>query len=460
MRDGHGDAGRAAEAQGARRAGVRRERLPADEHVSGVGEDPDARRLQRRAHHRRRSIWSSSATRSPAATSSSRRCSTARCATARCPRPCASTFSGTRVRLSSPARTERPPRPRWPAGCSCTAVWIPSILVGGIARNLGEDGSSYRLGKGRDFVIEGDEYDSAYFDKTAKFLKYLPDIAVINNVEFDHADIYADLDAVRLAFRRLVNLVPRSGLLLLGADSPDALALKKVAVSPRRDVRPGRVVRLARNRRHGVGGGAVVQRLAREARDSRRCRSRLFGVHNVRNALAAIAVAHARVDPGGDDRRRAAAVSGRQAAAGDLRRGRRRDGVRRLRAPPDRHCRDARGPARRQPAPAHLGHLRAALCLVEPARVSAGLRARVRTGRRSHHRAGVPHEPARRGAPVGAAAGGRSQRRGPARAEPPRPSTTSSTTIAKERKDGDLVVFMSNGGFGGIHQKTLQALGA
>ena len=108
----------------------------------------------------------------------------------------------------------------------------PSILVGGIARNLGEDGSSYRLGKGKDFVIEGDEYDSAYFDKTAKFLKYLPDIAVVNNVEFDHADIYADIDAVRLAFRRLVNLVPRSGVLLLGADSPDALALKKVAVSP------------------------------------------------------------------------------------------------------------------------------------------------------------------------------------------------------------------------------------
>src|SRR6187200_2275581 len=60
----------------------------------------------------------------------------------------------------------------------------PSILVGGIARNLGSDGSSYRLGGGREFVIEGDEYDSAYFDKTAKFLKYLPDIAVINNVEF------------------------------------------------------------------------------------------------------------------------------------------------------------------------------------------------------------------------------------------------------------------------------------
>src|SRR5713226_9415083 len=107
----------------------------------------------------------------------------------------------------------------------------PSILVGGIARNLGDGGSSYRLGQGRDFVIEGDEYDSAFFDKTAKFLKYLPDIAVINNIEFDHADIYPDLDAIRLAFRRLVNLVPRSGLTVLGADCADALAMKKYALS-------------------------------------------------------------------------------------------------------------------------------------------------------------------------------------------------------------------------------------
>src|SRR5476651_2280772 len=97
----------------------------------------------------------------------------------------------------------------------------PSVLVGGIARNFGEHGSSYRIGQGRDFVIEGDEYDSAFFDKTAKFLKYLPDIA----------DIYADFDAVTLAFRRLVNLVPRRGLLLIGADSPGARALVPSAVS-------------------------------------------------------------------------------------------------------------------------------------------------------------------------------------------------------------------------------------
>ena len=108
----------------------------------------------------------------------------------------------------------------------------PTVLIGGIARNFGDDGSSYRIGAGREFVIEGDEYDSAFFDKTAKFLKYLPDIAVVNNVEFDHADIYPDLDAVRQAFQRLVLLVPRNGLLLLGHDSEHALALKARAVSP------------------------------------------------------------------------------------------------------------------------------------------------------------------------------------------------------------------------------------
>ncbi len=98
----------------------------------------------------------------------------------------------------------------------------PSVLVGGIVENFE---GSYRLGGGREFVIEGDEYDSAFFDKTAKFLKYLPDIAVVNNIEFDHADVYPDLATIRLAFERFVNLIPRRGLLLLGADNAEALAL-------------------------------------------------------------------------------------------------------------------------------------------------------------------------------------------------------------------------------------------
>src|SRR6478609_4587110 len=107
----------------------------------------------------------------------------------------------------------------------------PTVLIGGIAKNFGDGGASYRMGNGGTFVIEGDEYDSAYFDKAAKFLKYLPDIAVINNIEFDHADIYRDIDEVRLAFRRLVNLVPANGLTLLGMDSPDAAGLAQFAKS-------------------------------------------------------------------------------------------------------------------------------------------------------------------------------------------------------------------------------------
>jgi UDP-N-acetylmuramate: L-alanyl-gamma-D-glutamyl-meso-diaminopimelate ligase len=98
----------------------------------------------------------------------------------------------------------------------------PSFLVGGIAENLG---TSYRLGKGGIFVIEGDEYDTAYFDKGPKFLHYLPEVVVLGNVEYDHADIYPDLDAVATAFKRLVNLIPRRGLLVVGAESPLAMEI-------------------------------------------------------------------------------------------------------------------------------------------------------------------------------------------------------------------------------------------
>ena len=84
----------------------------------------------------------------------------------------------------------------------------PSLLVGGIAENFA---SSFALGKGKQFILEGDEYDSAFFDKGPKFLHYMPDAAILTSVEFDHADIYSDLEAVKTAFRRLVNLVPRRG---------------------------------------------------------------------------------------------------------------------------------------------------------------------------------------------------------------------------------------------------------
>jgi UDP-N-acetylmuramate: L-alanyl-gamma-D-glutamyl-meso-diaminopimelate ligase len=165
----------------------------------------------------------------------------------------------------------------------------PTILVGGIALNFGEQGSSYRVGAGRDFVIEGDEYDSAFFDKTAKFLKYLPDVAVINNIEFDHADIYADLDAVRLAFRRLVNLVPRNGLLLLGADSPHAAALREAAVSP---VETFGMAEGSTWQAHEMthADGLTHFKVRKNGEPFGVFHSPLLGLHNVRNALAAIAV--------------------------------------------------------------------------------------------------------------------------------------------------------------------------
>jgi len=176
-------------------------------------------------------------------------------------------------------------------GCLLTHGGVdPSVLVGGIVRNFGEQGSSYRLGLGRDFVIEGDEYDSAFFDKTAKFLKYLPDIAVINNVEFDHADIYADFDAVTLAFRRLVNLVPRRGLLLIGADSPGARALAGSAVSRVQTFGTGEDVEW---QAHDLepAGAATRFKVRRSGSPFGVFEVPLVGAYNVRNATAAIAVA-------------------------------------------------------------------------------------------------------------------------------------------------------------------------
>jgi UDP-N-acetylmuramate: L-alanyl-gamma-D-glutamyl-meso-diaminopimelate ligase len=84
----------------------------------------------------------------------------------------------------------------------------PSFLIGGIAENFG---SSFHLGQGKHFIVEGDEYDTAFFDKGPKFLHYFPDSVILTSVEFDHADIYKDLDAVETAFKRLVNLIPRRG---------------------------------------------------------------------------------------------------------------------------------------------------------------------------------------------------------------------------------------------------------
>ncbi len=104
------------------------------------------------------------------------------------------------------------------------AAWIcevggldPSFLVGGVVQNFGQ---SFCVTDGDYFVIEGDEYDTAFFDKKPKFMSYLPEIAIVGNIEFDHADIYKDLDAIKWQFSRLMNLVPGNGRLICGIDSP------------------------------------------------------------------------------------------------------------------------------------------------------------------------------------------------------------------------------------------------
>jgi UDP-N-acetylmuramate: L-alanyl-gamma-D-glutamyl-meso-diaminopimelate ligase len=331
----------------------------------------------------------------------------------------------------------------------------PTVLVGGIARNFGADGASYRIGNGKAFVIEGDEYDSAYFDKTAKFLKYLPDIAVINNIEFDHADIYADIDEVRLAFRRLVNLVPRRGLVLLGVDSPDAAALAGTA---RSRVQTFGLSELAEWRAVDIGvRGGTQFRVTRGGKDCGEFTMGLLGAHNVRNALAALAVG---IDLGLD--------------LEELRRGLAQfKGVkRRLEV-----VAEARGVtvyddfahhptaveetlrAVRQAAPG-----RRIWAIFEPRSASSCRRvfqddfARAFAGAdevvlASVFRSSLPPEERLSEAEL---VDNLTRQDVHARHLPTIDAIVA--TVATEARDGDLVVVMSNGGFGGIHQKLVAAL--
>ena len=334
----------------------------------------------------------------------------------------------------------------------------PTVLVGGIARNFGGRGSSYRLGHGRDVVIEGDEYDSAFFDKSAKFLKYLPDIAVVNNIEFDHADIYADLDAVRLAFRRLVNLIPRGGLLLLGADSPHAAALRDVAVSPVETF--GTVDGSTWQARDiGHADGTTSFTVQCEGAVFGRFESPLLGLHNVRNALAAVAVGH-RVGLGA-----AELAAGLRSFTG-IKRRLETVGVRRDVMVLDDFA--------HHPTAVHetLSALRTGYpsrriwAVFEPRSASSCRRVFQDDFARAFgcadeiiiaavFRSALPESerlsPERLVADLRAR--GQRARHVPAIDDIVR-------TIVSERAPGDVVVLMSNGGFGGIHQKLLQALAA
>ncbi len=166
----------------------------------------------------------------------------------------------------------------------------PDFLIGGVAQNFGK---SYGLGGGKEFILEGDEYDSAFFDKGPKFLHYRPDDLIITSLEFDHADIYANLAAIELQFRRLVNLVPRRGRIVCWGESATVRGVAGKA--------------FCTVETFGFGGdcdwiagdiefveGATHFRVAFKGEERARVRLPMAGRHNVLNALAAIAIAQGR----------------------------------------------------------------------------------------------------------------------------------------------------------------------
>jgi UDP-N-acetylmuramate: L-alanyl-gamma-D-glutamyl-meso-diaminopimelate ligase len=180
------------------------------------------------------------------------------------------------------------------------AAWVmdrcglnPTFLVGGVVQNFG---TSFRVTESEYFIIEGDEYDTAYFDKGPKFMHYLPETAIVNNIEFDHADIYADLAAVKTAFRRLMNLVPGNGRLIAGWDSPH---VREVV----RELDRKLYTRLEtfgtcedaawQAREIDYTGEMARFRVFREGREWANFETPLIGDFNIRNCLAVIIAADA-----------------------------------------------------------------------------------------------------------------------------------------------------------------------
>lgn len=156
----------------------------------------------------------------------------------------------------------------------------PSYLIGGIPNNF-QQGA--RFTDSDFFIIEGDEYDTAFFDKRSKFVHYLPEVVIINNIEFDHADIFENLSAIQLSFKRLINLVPRNGLLLANGDDPNVQPLLNISHCP--------------VERFGFGSpcstcGTDLDLTGAQSSfrvDHTTFRSPLIGELNVRNTLAVIA---------------------------------------------------------------------------------------------------------------------------------------------------------------------------
>lgn len=162
------------------------------------------------------------------------------------------------------------------------AACDPGFLIGGIARDLAQGAA---FGTSNYFILEGDEYDTAFFDKRSKFLHYLPETVVINNIEFDHADIFTDLDEIKLSFRRLVNIVPGNGFIFINADDLNCAevvtkSLSQVFTVGFKEEATHRIT----NVRYDSAGSEFVLR-------DHRFQSSLIGEFNIRNAAMAVSVA-------------------------------------------------------------------------------------------------------------------------------------------------------------------------
>jgi len=158
----------------------------------------------------------------------------------------------------------------------------PSYLIGGIPNNLGQGA---RFTSSEWFIIEGDEYDTAFFDKRSKFVHYLPEVAIINNLEFDHADIFEHLAAVQLAFKRFIQLIPRNGLLLANGDDPAISGLLQNLHCP--------LARFGLNLQNDwmVSSIELQPAFSKFALNGRPFKIPLVGELNIRNALGVIACA-------------------------------------------------------------------------------------------------------------------------------------------------------------------------
>ncbi len=170
----------------------------------------------------------------------------------------------------------------------------PSFMIGGIARNLGRGG---RFTDSAFTVLEGDEYDTAFFDKRSKFLHYLPEVVIINNIEMDHADIYDSVEAIKLSFSRLLRVVPANGIVYINADCPNCCAIREQAARELKTVKTvsvgmgeGADIRIE-NIEHTAAGCAFTL-------EGERYEIPMVGDFNVRNAaMAACAARFAGLSP-------------------------------------------------------------------------------------------------------------------------------------------------------------------